>query len=61
MNALFQVGDKVLFGNGLTTLGVVVKVNRASLKVEQLKDRGNAQYQKTGALWQVPHSLVTSV
>ena len=61
MNASFQVGDKVIFGrpNGEKTLGKVVKVNRATLKVEQLEERGSSRDYKPGTIWNIPHNLAT--
>ncbi|NDD28464.1 MAG: hypothetical protein EB084_09400 [Proteobacteria bacterium] len=53
----FNIGDTVLFGreNGEKTLGRVVKVNAASVKVEQTEARGG---RPVGTIWRVAPSLV---
>lgn len=57
----FQKGDRVLFGrsNGEKTLGEVVKVNRAKLKIKQLEARGTYRAYPVGTVWTVPPSLCT--
>lgn len=59
----FNVGDKVLFGRGRgeKTLGTVVKVNRAKLKVRQDEARGQRRDYKVGSVWTVPPSLCQKV
>jgi hypothetical protein len=54
----FKIGDKVLFGrpNGEKTLGVVEKVNAASLKIRTLESRGHAH--GAGVIWRVHPNLV---
>jgi len=56
------VGQKVYFGrpNGQKTLGEVVKVNRAKLKIKQLESRGHYRNYSVGTIWTVPPSLCTS-
>jgi len=53
----FNIGDTVLFGreNGEKTLGRVVKINAASVKVEQTEARGG---RPVGTIWRVAPSLV---
>ena len=53
---MFQVNDKVMFGRptGEQTLGVVEKVNRKSLKIRTLEDRGRG---RAGQVWTVGPSL----
>lgn len=55
----FKVGMKVVFGrgNGEQTLGEVVKVNRAKLKIKQLESRGTMRSYPVGTIWTVPPSL----
>lgn len=55
----YKVGERVLFGrdNGEKTLGEVVKVNRAKLKVKQLEGRGTFRSYPAGTIWTVPPSL----
>jgi hypothetical protein len=57
--ATFNVGDRVYFGrgNGEQTLGEVVKVNRAKLKVKQIEARGTMRAYAVGTIWTVPPSL----
>ncbi len=59
----FKVGDKVRFGRGRgeQTLGTVVKVNRAKLKVRQDEVRGRQRIRPAGTIWTVPPSLCTKV
>jgi hypothetical protein len=54
-----RVGNKVYFGrpNGEQTLGEVVKVNRKSVKVKTLEDRGRTGRSQAGVVWRVPPSL----
>jgi hypothetical protein len=58
--ATFRVGDRVYFGrpNGEQTLGEVVKVNAASVKVRQLEERGAVRSRPAGTIWKVAPSLV---
>jgi hypothetical protein len=57
----FNVGDRVYFGrtNGEKSLGEVVKVNRKSLKVKLLEERGARRSYTVGGTWRVPPSLCT--
>lgn len=59
----FKVGDNVYFGRGQgeRTLGTVVKVNRAKLKVRQDESRGTHRTYPVGTVWTVPPSLCTKV
>ena len=59
----FNVGDQVLFGRGQgeKTLGTVVKVNRAKLKVRQDEARGQRRDYAVGSVWTVPPSLCQRV
>jgi len=59
----FTTGDKVYFGrgNGEKTLGEVVKVNRAKLKVKQLEARGTMRSYRIGTIWTVPPTLCSKV
>jgi len=59
MTSNFKVGDKVVFGrpNGEQTLGTIVKVNRAKLKVRQDEVRGAQRLRPEGTVWGVPPSL----
>jgi hypothetical protein len=52
-------GDRVYFGrpNGEQTLGEVVKVNRTSVKVRQLEERGQYRNRPVGTTWRVPLAL----
>lgn len=56
---MFRVGDRVRFGRptGEQTLGTVLKVNRASLKVQTDEGRGNGRGSAVGATWKVAVSL----
>ncbi|NIV34102.1 MAG: hypothetical protein GWN58_33045 [Anaerolineae bacterium] len=56
-----KVGDKGYFGrkNGEKTYGEVVKVNRKTLKVKQLEDRGTQKSHNVGTVWTVPKTLWT--
>jgi hypothetical protein len=55
-----KYGDKVLFGrpNGEKTLGRVLKVNRKSVKVEQLEARGQFRSYAVGTKWNLGPSFV---
>ena len=57
----FNIGDRVYFGrtNGEKSLGEVVKVNRKSLKVKLLEERGARRNYAVGGTWRVPPSLCT--
>ena len=59
----FKVGDLVVFGrpNGEQTNGVVVRVNKSSLTIEQTEERGQTRIRTAGAKWRVHPSLVTKV
>ena len=53
------MGERVLFGrdSGEKTLGEVIKVNRAKLRVKQLEGRGTLRSYPVGTVWTVPPSL----
>lgn len=55
-----KVGQKVMFGrpNGEKTLGTVLKINGASVKVRQDEGRGG---RPVGTEWRVHPSLVTPI
>jgi hypothetical protein len=55
-----NVGQRVLFGRsqGEKTLGEVVKVNRATVKVRQLEARGTLRSYPVGTVWTVPVQFV---
>jgi hypothetical protein len=55
-----NIGEKVYFGrsHGEQTLGEVVKINRASIKVRQLEQRGTMKAHKVGTIWKVAPALV---
>lgn len=57
---MFRVGQEVIFGrpNGEQTRGVVVKVNRKSLKIRQTEERGSQRIRSEGTIWLVHPSLV---
>ena len=59
----FRVGDLVCFGrpNGEKTEGRVVKVNAASVSIEQTEVRGQTRLREAGAKWRVHPSLVKHV
>lgn len=59
----FRVGDFVTFGrpNGEKTEGKVVKVNAASVSIEQTEVRGQTRLREAGAKWRVHPSLVSLV
>ena len=54
-----RVGMQVLFGrsHGERTLGEVVKVNPARVKVKQLDVRGSIKSHPVGTIWTVPPAL----
>jgi hypothetical protein len=56
----FNIGDEVIFGrpNGEQTRGRVVRVNRKSISVEQMGERGQSRVRKAGTKWRVARSLV---
>jgi hypothetical protein len=59
----FRVGDLVTFGrpNGEQTEGRVVRVNAASVTIEQTEARGVTRVREAGAKWRVHPSLVRLV
>ena len=59
----FSKGDQVYFGRGKgeQTLGEVIKVNRAKLKVKTLESRGTQRSYAVGSVWTVPPSLCCPV
>lgn len=59
----FRIGDIVSFGrpNGEKTEGRVVKVNAASVSIEQTEVRGQTRLREAGAKWRVHPSLVSLV
>lgn len=63
MTTNFQIGQHVMFGrpNGEKTLGRVVKINRKTIKVEQLEQRGTYRNHRIGSLWTVGKTLATPV
>ena len=56
----FNIGDEVIFGrpNGEQTRGIVKRVNRKSISVEQMGERGQSRVRKAGTKWRVHPSLV---
>ncbi len=54
-----KIGDRIYFGrkHGEKTLGVVVKVNRTTVKVKTLESRGRLRYYAVGTVWKVPFAL----
>lgn len=56
----FRVGDSVLFGrpNGEQTRGIVKRVNRKSISIEQTEERGAKRVRTAGTVWRVHPSLV---
>jgi hypothetical protein len=58
-----KVGMRVYFGrsHGEQTLGEIVKVNRAKLKIKQLESRGTMKSYPVGTVWTVPASLCSIV
>ena len=56
----FKTNDVVTFGrpNGEQTLGRVLKVNRSSILIEQMEERGVSRVRQAGAKWRVHPSLV---
>ena len=59
----FRVGDLVQFGrpNGEQTEGRVIRVNAASITIEQTEARGVSRIREAGAKWRVHPSLVRPV
>lgn len=59
----FKVGEQVYFGRtfGEKTLGEIVKVNPAKLKVKQLDSRGSYKSYPVGTIWMVPPSMCSKV
>jgi hypothetical protein len=59
----FRVGDIVSFGrpNGEQTEGKVVRVNTASVTIEQTEARGQTRIREAGAKWRVHPSLVRPI
>jgi hypothetical protein len=59
----FRIGDLVTFGrpNGEQTEGKVVRVNAASVTIEQTEARGQTRVREAGAKWRVHPSLVRLV
>lgn len=59
----FRVGDIVQFGrpNGEQTEGRVLRVNAASITIEQTEQRGVSRVREAGTKWRVHPSLVRLV
>lgn len=59
----FRVGDLVEFGrpNGEKTEGRIVRVNAASITIEQTEQRGVSRVREAGTKWRVHPSLVRPV
>lgn len=59
----FRIGDLVTFGrpNGEQTEGRVLRVNAASVTIEQTEQRGVTRVREAGAKWRVHPSLVRLV
>jgi hypothetical protein len=59
----FRIGDIVTFGrpNGEQTEGRVIRVNAASITIEQTEARGVSRVREAGAKWRVHPSLVRLV
>jgi hypothetical protein len=59
----FKIGDLVTFGrpNGEQTEGRVVRVNAASVIIEQTEQRGVSRIREAGTKWRVHPSLVRLV
>lgn len=59
----FRIGDLVEFGrpNGEKTEGRVIRVNAASITIEQTEARGQSRVREAGAKWRVHPSLVRLV
>jgi len=59
----FKIGDIVEFGrpNGEKTEGRVVRVNAASVTIEQTEVRGQTRIREAGTKWRVHPSLVRLV
>lgn len=60
---IFRIGDLVQFGrpNGEQTEGRVVRVNAASITIEQTEQRGVTRVREAGTKWRVHPSLVRLV
>jgi hypothetical protein len=60
-HADMTVGMKVYFGraHGERTLGEIVKINPAKVKVRQLESRGSIKGHPVGTVWTVPPFLCT--
>lgn len=60
MTKEFKVGDQVYFGspNGEKTKGEIVKVNKATYKVNQLEARGTHKSHAIGTVWKVAKTIV---
>lgn len=58
-----RIGDRVLFGrpNGEQSLGEVIKINSASVKVRLLENRGGGRGSTTGSIWNVHKTLCRPV
>lgn len=58
-----KVGMRVFFGRsqGEQTLGEILKVNRAKLKVKQLESRGTMRSYPVGTIWTVPAALCSVI
>jgi hypothetical protein len=58
--SMFKIGDIVVFGrpNGEQTRGRVLRVNAATLTIEQLEARGQTRAREAGTKWRVHPSLV---
>jgi hypothetical protein len=56
----FRIGDLVEFGrpNGEKTEGRVIRVNAASITIEQTEQRGVSRVREAGTKWRVHPSLV---
>jgi hypothetical protein len=63
MPTAFKIGDLVTFGrpNGEQTEGRVIRVNAASITIEQTEVRGQTRVREAGAKWRVHPSLVRLV
>jgi hypothetical protein len=59
----FKIGDLVTFGrpNGEQTEGRVIRVNTASITIEQTEQRGVSRIREAGTKWRVHPSLVRLV
>jgi len=59
----FRIGDLVTFGrpSGEKTEGRVIRVNAASITIEQTEQRGQTRIREAGTKWRVHPSLVRLV